>query len=57
MTVAATFFGAMAFSAKLASDRLSGPEVAMIRMAAGLLPCIFIPRARRWIVAEAANGQ
>ena len=47
MTIAATFFGAMAFTAKLASERLSGPEVAMIRMAVGLLPCILIPRARR----------
>jgi len=47
MTVAATFFGGMAFTAKLASQRLSGPEVAMIRMAVGLLPCILIPRARR----------
>ena len=39
--------GAMAFTAKLASNRLSGPEVAMIRMAVGLLPCLLIPHARR----------
>jgi drug/metabolite transporter (DMT)-like permease len=37
----------MAFSAKIASHRLSGPEVAMIRMAIGLLPCLVIPRIRR----------
>ncbi len=47
MVVAATFFGAMAFSAKIASSRISGPEVAMIRMAVGLLPCVVIPRYRR----------
>jgi len=47
MTAAATFFGAMAFTAKIASARLSGPEVAVVRMAVGLLPCIFIPQARR----------
>ena len=38
MVIAAAMFGAMAFSAKVASARLSGPEVAMIRMAVGLLP-------------------
>ncbi len=47
MVLAATFFGAMAFSAKIASARISGPEVAMIRMAVGLLPCVIIPRYRR----------
>ena len=47
MVVAATMFGAMAFSAKVACTRLSGPEVAMIRMAAGLLPCLVVPRYRR----------
>ncbi len=47
MVVAATMFGAMAFAAKIASARLSGPEVAMIRMAVGLLPCLVIPRYRR----------
>src|SRR5256712_12956613 len=46
MVVAATFFGAMAFAAKIASARLSGPEVAMIRMVVGLLPCLIIPRYR-----------
>lgn len=47
MVLGATFFGVMAFTAKLASRRLSGPEVAMIRMAVGLLPCIVIPAYRR----------
>jgi len=47
MVIAATLFGAMAFAAKIASARLSGPEVAMIRMAIGLLPCLLIPRYRR----------
>jgi drug/metabolite transporter (DMT)-like permease len=47
MVVAATAFGLMAFSAKIACTRLSGPEVAMIRMAAGLLPGIVVPRYRR----------
>ncbi len=47
MVVAATMFGAMAFAAKIASARLSGPEVAMIRMAVGLAPCAIIPRYRR----------
>jgi drug/metabolite transporter (DMT)-like permease len=48
MGVAATFFGLMAFSAKLASARLSGAQVAMIRFAVGLLPPLLIPRYRRF---------
>ena len=47
MAVAATSFGFMAFSAKLASRNLSGPEVAFVRMVVGLLPCLVIPRYRR----------
>lgn len=47
MTFAATSFGIMAFTAKIASLRLSGPEVAFVRMAIGLLPIIVIPRYRR----------
>lgn len=47
MVLAATSFGAMAFSAKLASRHLSASEVAFVRMAFGLLPCIVIPRYRR----------
>ena len=47
MTLAATSFGLMAFTTKLACARLPAPEVALIRMAVGLLPCIAIPRFRR----------
>lgn len=47
MTVAATCFGIMAFAAKLASAELSGPQVAVVRMAFGLLPCLLVPRFRR----------
>jgi drug/metabolite transporter (DMT)-like permease len=47
MAAAAAMFGAMAFSAKIASARLSGPQVAMIRMAIGLLPCLLVPRYRK----------
>ncbi|MEO8036489.1 MAG: DMT family transporter [Acidobacteriota bacterium] len=47
MTASASLFGAMAFAAKLASARLSGPEVAAVRFAVGLLPCLLIPRYRR----------
>ena len=47
MTASATMFGAMAFAAKGASARLSGPEIAMLRMGTGLLPCLLVPRYRR----------
>jgi len=47
MTFSAAMFGAMAFSAKMASAGLSGPQVAMVRFAVGLLPVILIPRFRR----------
>jgi drug/metabolite transporter (DMT)-like permease len=47
MFASAAMFGAMAFAAKLASARLSGPQVAMIRFTVGLLPVLLIPRARR----------
>jgi drug/metabolite transporter (DMT)-like permease len=47
MTAAASMFGAMAFTAKLASARLAGPQVAMIRFAIGLVPCLLVPRYRR----------
>jgi drug/metabolite transporter (DMT)-like permease len=47
MAGAATMFGFMAFAAKLASARLSGPEVAMIRFAVGLMPVVLIARYRR----------
>ena len=47
MVGSATMFGAMAFSAKLASARLSGPQVAMIRFAIGLLPVLLVAPYRR----------
>lgn len=40
-------FGAMAFTAKLASARLTGSQVAFIRFAIGLMPALFIPRFRK----------
>lgn len=46
MVGSAMLFGAMAFAAKLASARLSGPQVALIRFAVGLSP-LLIPRFRR----------
>lgn len=47
MVASALLFGAMAFAAKLASTRLSGAQVAMIRFATGLLPALLVPRWRR----------
>jgi len=47
MTGSAMLFGAMAFAAKLASARLSGSQVAMIRFLVGLTPALLIPRFRR----------
>ena len=47
MIAAATMFGLMAFSAKLASARLSGPEVAMVRFAVGLTPVLIVAQYRR----------
>lgn len=47
MAVSATLFGFMAFSAKLASARLSGPQVATVRFAIGILPPLLVPRYRR----------
>ena len=47
MVAAATMFGCMAFAAKIASERLSGPEVAMVRFAVGLLPVLCVTRYRR----------
>ena len=47
MVGSALLFGAMAFAAKLASARLSGSQVAMIRFATGLTPALLIPRHRR----------
>jgi drug/metabolite transporter (DMT)-like permease len=47
MVASATMFGCMAFAAKIASARLSGPEVAMVRFAVGLLPVLVVSRYRR----------
>ena len=47
MTASATLFGFMAYAAKLASTRLSGPEVAMIRFAFHLTPILLVARYRR----------
>jgi drug/metabolite transporter (DMT)-like permease len=47
MIAAATMFGGMAFTAKVATARLGGPEVAVLRMGVGLLPCLLVPRYRR----------
>ena len=47
MVGSAVLFGAMAFTAKLASARLSGAQVAMIRFATGLAPALLVPRFRR----------
>lgn len=47
MACSAVLFGFMAFAAKLASARLSGSQVAMIRFATGLAPALLIPRYRR----------
>jgi len=47
LVASAMMFGAMAFAAKLASARLSGPQVAMVRFAVGLSPLLLVPRIRR----------
>jgi len=47
LVASALMFGAMAFTAKLAAARLSGPQVAMIRFAVGLLPLLLVPNIRR----------
>ena len=46
MLGSALLFGAMAFTAKLASARLTGSQVAFIRFAIGCLPALLIPRFR-----------
>jgi drug/metabolite transporter (DMT)-like permease len=42
-----SLFGVMAFIAKLASARIPGSEVAMIRFAVGFVPILLIPAIRR----------
>jgi drug/metabolite transporter (DMT)-like permease len=51
LVASATMFGAMAFMAKLSTARLSGPQVAMIRFAVGLMPLLLVPRIRRTALA------
>ena len=51
MVGCAVMFGGMAFFAKVASARLSGPEVAMLRFAVGLLPVLIVPRYRRYALS------
>ena len=46
MLGSAMLFGAMAFTAKLASARLTGSQVAFIRFFIGCLPALLIPRFR-----------
>jgi drug/metabolite transporter (DMT)-like permease len=46
MVGSAMLFGAMAFTAKLSSARLSGSQVAMIRFSTGLLPVLLVSRFR-----------
>lgn len=43
----AVFFGLMAFAAKLASARLSGSQVALVRFVIGTMPALLIPAYRR----------
>lgn len=47
MAAAAVFFGLMAFAAKIASSRLSGAQVSLVRFSIGLLPVLLIGRYRR----------
>lgn len=47
LVASASFFGLMAFTAKLASARVGGAQVAMIRFAVGLVPILLIPTLRR----------
>lgn len=47
LAASAMLFGAMAFCAKLASTRLSGSQVALLRFAIGSLPFLLIPTFRR----------
>lgn len=43
----AVLFGLMAFAAKLASERLGGSQVALVRFAIGALPMLLAPRYHR----------
>lgn len=47
LVASATLFGLMAFSAKLASARLSGAQIAMVRFSVGAIPFLAVARYRR----------
>ena len=47
MTIAAIAFGAMAFTARIASRELSGAEIGFARMAVGIVPVLIVPAWRR----------
>ena len=47
LVASASFFGLMAFTAKLASAHVGGAQVATIRFAVGLVPILLIPALRR----------
>lgn len=47
LVASSTFFGCMAFAAKLASVNISGSEVAMIRFLISLAPVLVIPSFRK----------
>lgn len=47
LILASCLFGLMAFAAKLASPRIGGAQIAMVRFALGALPILLVPRWRR----------
>lgn len=47
LALSAALFGAMAFTTKLATARLGGAQVAMVRFLIGLAPILLIPAIRR----------
>lgn len=47
LVLSSTLFGVMAFLAKLASARIDGAQVAMVRFAVSLVPIVFSPAFRR----------
>ncbi|HVR43027.1 MAG TPA: DMT family transporter [Thermoanaerobaculia bacterium] len=47
LLAASAAFGLMAFTAKLATERIGGAQTAMIRFAVGLMPILLVPWLRR----------
>lgn len=47
LVLASCLFGVMAFAAKLASPRIGGAQIAMVRFGLGALPFLLVPRWRR----------